>query len=113
MIVALREVGSVVDVVVEIPETVVGDWLPVFLTAVFAGKSGESFGATPSTIVARRRLGWGPGSSGVEGACRTRDAFGIDLRGPGAGPEAGADDDKADRFGVDFELMDDAARGDG
>lgn len=29
------------------------------------------------------------------------------------GPEAGAEDDRADRLGVDLELIDDAANGDG
>lgn len=49
----------------------------------------------------------------MDGACRTSEAFGNALRGPSAGPEAGAEDDRAERLGVDLELMDDAAKGDG
>lgn len=52
---ALRAVGAIgtgVGVEVATPCTLGGDWLPVFFTA-----EGGILGATPSTIVARRRFG--------------------------------------------------------
>lgn len=63
----------------------------------------------PSTIVARRLLGCGAASSGVAGDCRTRGplGFGMGLRGSSC---AGAEVDRAERFGVDFELAEDTVK---
>jgi hypothetical protein len=69
---------------------------------------GDGLATVPSTIVARRRLGKGAASSGVAGAGRTKGPLTGALRG--ARPGAGADDDKAERFGVDLELAEDATR---
>lgn len=65
---------------------------------------GAGLGVIPSTIVARRLLGWGAASSGVAGDCRTRGPLGMGFRG---NSWAGAEVDSADRFGVDFELAED------
>jgi hypothetical protein len=86
-----------------IGEMLVGDWLPVF----FIRLKGDGLGVMPSTMVARRRLGWGAVSSGVAGAGRTSGPFGTNLRA--GNPVAGADVERAERFGVDFELADEAA----